>query len=259
MGNKLLTDQSGNMKLAKNNSPTWALSLAPGNLSGHEVCPYRTAGCTHACVAKAGNAIVFPRIMQARIRKTQWFFKDRAGFLAQLNKELSSANEKCRKNNVIGLVRLNTFSDISWEHIIDLGQFTNLRFYDYTKNIKRAEDSVRSDVRYVHPDGTPYYRLCYSINENTDLERAKALLRAGGTVAVVFGDIKYRNGKNKGDMHPQYWGFPVVDGDATDDRFNDPRGCVVGLRLKGTNNMRKVAVDSGFARTTSVQLTVRGA
>jgi hypothetical protein len=33
---------------------------------------------------------------------------------------------------------------------------------------------------------------------------------------------------------PTHWhGLPVVDGDATDNRFDDPGGVVVGLRAKG--------------------------
>jgi hypothetical protein len=201
---------------------------------------------------------IFPRIMQARIEKTKWFFNDRKAFLAQLNKELASANRKCGKLGKIGLIRLNTFSDIAWENILNLKQYTNLRFYDYTKSIDRAERSVRGDVRYVHENGERFYRLCYSANENTDMNRMDALIRSGGNVAVVFGDIKYRNAKNKGAMHSLWRGFPVVDGDSTDDRYNDPAGHVVGLRLKGNNKMRGSAVAAGFAmtRTVPVALTV---
>lgn len=253
---KLLTPQAANMKTDKNVLPTWSLSLAPGNLSGHEVCPHRTAGCTAACVAKSGNATVFPRVMQARIRKTQYFFKNRAEFIARLIAELKKADAQCKRDGTLGLVRLNTFSDIAWECIIDLGSFENLRFYDYTKSVKRAMQSAQNDVRFMRPDGTKAYRLCYSANENSNDKDIHAILDAGGTVAVVFGDIKY-NAHTKGPMHPTYKGYPTIDGDLTDDRYNDAGGHIVGLRLKGTNAMRESACSSNFART--AQLTVRGA
>jgi len=39
-----------------------------------------------------------------------------------------------------------------------------------------------------------------------------------------------------------YRGFPVIDGDLTDNRFNDPIGVIVGLRVKNTGKKD----ESGF-------------
>lgn len=245
---RLLSAGSANTKLAKNQNPTWSLSLAQGNLSGFEVCPFRTEGCTSACVGSAGRAGTFPAIMQARIKKTRRFFEDRQGFLAQLRRELANADRWCSRKGVVGRVRLNTFSDIAWEHMLDLTEYKNLRFYDYTKNHVRA-------MRVAQTWGS-VYRLCYSVNESTTDAMISDLLNAGGTVAVVFGDIKYVNFANKGRL-PQTWrGYTVVDGDEHDDRYGDSYGVVVGLRLKGTRLMRQAAMDTGFARSAMTTLTL---
>lgn len=188
-------------------------------------------------------------IVQARIRKTNWFFEDRSSFLEQLKDELLNADRYCAKRKTKGLVRLNTFSDIRWDRMIDTKAYPNLRFYDYTKSLDSAKDSI----------GTNYRRI-YSVNEHSDLAAVVAFVKSGGTAAVVFGDVEYNPSHGKLGKLPRRWnGLRVVDGDATDDRFNDPVGVVVGLRLKGTKAARAAACASGFARESkTVALTVGG-
>lgn len=247
--NDLLQPGKANTKTAKNEMPTWSLSLAQADTSGFEVCPHRTRGCTQVCVGKAGLAGVFKTVSQSRIAKTRLFFEDRKTFVAQLIHELNRANKKCEKRGQIGLVRLNTFSDIAWESILDLTAFPSLRFYDYTKNIKRAFAAI----------GQSHRRVCYSLNEKSDMGKVRELLQRGGTVAVVFGDVLYNPSHGKiGPLPDTYLGVPVVDGDATDDRYNDPHGVVVGLRLKGTIERKRAACDTGFARNAFTTLTVGG-
>lgn len=238
----LLTKGSSNTKLAKNDTPTWALSLAQHNLSGHNVCPHATAGCIAACVGSCGLASVFGTVMAARIRKTRAFFSRRAEFVSRVERELGNAVKWLEKRgHAAGVVRLNTFSDIGWEGILNLGSFRTLRFYDYTKSMKRAMAAAAGTGLYDN------YRLCYSVNEHSDMEQVKALLRAGGTAAVVL-DVRYVNKDNKDEMPTSFMGFPMIDGDAKDDRSSDPRGCFVGLRLKGTKAKRADAIRCGFAR-----------
>ena len=71
---KLFT--TGNPKLMKGTKKgylSFVLHLAPANLSGKEVCPKRTAGCTAACLNTAGRGGIFKAgestnvIQQARI------------------------------------------------------------------------------------------------------------------------------------------------------------------------------------------------
>ena len=83
----------GNPKTLKGMSQgynTYILHLAPADLSGNEVCPKRTAGCTIACLNLAGRGGMFKKgettntIQQARIRKTKLFFSNRDQFMACL-------------------------------------------------------------------------------------------------------------------------------------------------------------------------------
>lgn len=248
----LLQREDSNTKTAKNNQYTWSLSLAQAKVSGREVCPFRSNGCTAVCVGKAGLAIVFSRIMEARIRKTKLFFENRGHFLAKLLRELELADIYCAKKNTIGLVRLNTFSDISWHKMINVEVYKNLKFYDYTKNLKSVYECME----------IPNYRKCYSYSENSNWADIKQLLDSGGNVTVVFKDIEYKPSHGKiGPMPDTFMGYKVVDGDKTDNRFDDPRGVIVGLRLKGNIANKKIACDSGFAINafgTSANLTIGG-
>ena len=76
---------------------SFILHLAPADLSGRETCPKRTAGCTAACLNTAGRGGMFKRgentnvIQKARIRKTNYFFADRAGFMLDLYKDIQKA------------------------------------------------------------------------------------------------------------------------------------------------------------------------
>lgn len=247
---KLLTRGNNNAKLAKNQAPTWSLSLSPANTSGHEVCPWRSDGCTQVCVAHCGRAVMYATVPAARIRKTRAFFARRAEFLARVVKELYNANKWCRDRGVIGRVRLNTFSDLPFEQWIVLSAFDSLRFYDYTKSIARARRAATGDALYDN------YRLCYSLNERSDERSVMNLIDAGGTVAVVLGDVRYVNSKNKEPMPAEWNGRPLIDGDESDDRANDPRGVFVGLRLKGTKAFKAAGIASGFARSKMVPLTI---
>jgi hypothetical protein len=72
--------------------------------------------------------------------------------------------------------------------------------------------------------------LTFSRKESNDRD-VSAAIRNGLNVAVVF------------DKLPEtYLGLPVVSGDDTDIRINDPRGVVVGLKAKGPAKKDK----SGF-------------
>ena len=76
---------------------SFILHLAPADLSGREVCPKRTKGCTDACLNKAGRGGMFRKgentnmIQKARIRKTQYFFNNRADFMLDLVSEIRKA------------------------------------------------------------------------------------------------------------------------------------------------------------------------
>lgn len=253
---RLLLPGDDHPKLGKNEERTWHLSLAPGNLSGHEVCPRRTPGCSFSCVGQTGLSSVFANIMEARIRKTREFFADRRGFLAQLDRELSHASHHQRKLGQLAYVRLNAYSDIAWESMLPLADYPGLRFYDYTKIRSRAIASASRARAFIDHKGRQIYRLCYSDSERDALPSTLSVIDAGGTVAVVLSDIQYVPSAGiVGKMPKAYLGRKLIDGDRHDNRFRDPPGVFVGLRLKGNKAERAHARETGFA-VPSVQFMV---
>lgn len=213
-----------NTKLEKGNKLSWqtrGLSLAPANISGKQLCPHRSAGCELACLNTAGMG-VFSNVQQARINKSKFLIEKRADFLAQLEKELANLNKQAGKGKQIA-VRLNVLSDLPWHNLIDMSKFQNLKFYDYTPNVKRM-------IQFLNGELPANYHLTFSRKENNQA-LVELVANMGGNVAVVF------------DKLPEtYLGKPVVDGDATDLRFLDPKGVIVGLKAKGKGKQD----DSGF-------------
>ena len=196
---------------------TGILYLAPGDISGHEVCAWRNAGCTAACLYTAGRG-AFSNVKQSRIRKTRWFFADREAFYVALRSDIEQLIQDAEKMGLIPCVRLNGTSDIVWEYGKSsiIRAFPNEQFYDYTKSVHRAVQSLTSEL---WPSN---YHLTFSYS-GTNFADCIKVLRLGGNVSVVFDGVK-----------PKAWGgAPVIDGDLHDLRFTDPSGTVVGLKAKG--------------------------
>lgn len=209
----ILTPPDGNAKYLKDLTVvTYGLSLAQSNTSGvANVCPFSTAGCRAACVAKNGNG-AFNKTQDARALKVKFLLAHPAAMLTLIAAEIDAAY------SVYGgrlRVRLNTFSDIRWEEVAPW-LFTDrpyVSFYDYTKDWNRIPPSN--------------YRLTLSASERQNVFAIRPEVKSGQNVAVVFGTRKQ-------DALPTEWhGMRVVDGDKSDNRANDPFGVIVGLRAKG--------------------------
>ena len=189
---------------------SFILHLAPADLSGRETCPKRTVGCTAACLNTAGRGGMFRRgentnmIQKARIRKTEYFFNDRAGFLADLEADIRKGIRFAEKQGLIPVFRLNGTSDISWEKYGIIEKFPTTQFYDYTKVLGRKVKHLSN------------YHLTFSKADGNDSDVAEALLQGMSVVAVY-------------DAIPA--GVPSAD--ETDLRFLDPRGIMLGLKAKG--------------------------
>jgi hypothetical protein len=228
---KLLS--TGNPKVLKGMKQgynTYILHLAPANISGYETCPKRTAGCTAACLNTAGRGGMFKKgettnvIQQARIRKTQFFFEERTGFMEWLVKDIELAIKQSIKKKLIPVFRLNGTSDLAWEkyEVVRNGKlyrnifsaFPDVQFYDYTKILGRKIQNIEN------------YHLTFSAADGNDDDVKKAI-KQGYNVATVFGLKKTEP------MPDQYMGLPVFNGDESDLRFLDPEGVVVGLYAKG--------------------------
>lgn len=194
---------------------TAILYLAPADISGYEVCPKRTAGCSSACLYKAGRG-AFSNVQQSRIAKTKFYFENRALFMSQLRAEITAFIRKAQRMGLIPVVRLNGTSDIPFERApVDgfsniMSAFPNIQFYDYTK---------RANRRNLPPN----YHLTFSLAENNDAD-AQVALENGMNVAVVF------RTKN---LPTTFWGRTVINGDDSDLRFLDGQGKIIGLKAKG--------------------------
>jgi hypothetical protein len=66
------------------------------------------------------------------------------------------------------------------------------------------------------------YHLTFSRSECND-QQVEQAINLGANIAVVF----------RNQLPATYKGLPVINGDLTDLRINDPKNCVVGLVAKG--------------------------
>lgn len=243
----------GNPKTAKGEGYgylTAIMHLAPEKVSGRNVCPHASAGCAAACLNTAGRGGIgldadgLNMIQAARIRRTRFFHRDRAAFMAQLVEEIRKHKRAASRHGLRPAVRLNGTSDLPWEAFPVtrkwrdgseqtfpniFAAFPSVTFYDYTKWPMRLRKVA----------GIPNYSLTYSVSEHPEADkRAAEYLAAGRGVAVVFDCGKSES------LPTSYLGAPVIDGDATDLRFTDAPGVIVGLRAKG----RAKKDTSGFVR-----------
>ena len=219
----LISNGNTNAKTIKNDQETYILYLSPYNLNdtGKNVCPFATKGCAAACLNSAGRG-KFSNVQLARRRKTNLFFQDPQSFTQQLAMDLAKINNKALKENKTIFVRLNGTSDINFEKLlnrylnISFAQFAGLKFYDYTKDKNKA-------LEYSTKEKREKYRITYSRSEKDTEKDIQNLLNNGVNVAAVFSK----------DLPDTYLGFPVINGDLTDLRFNDQLGVIVGLKAKG--------------------------
>ena len=202
---------------------SFILHLAPADLSGHNTCPKATAGCKSACLNTAGRGGMFKKgentnmIQKARIRKTKYFYEDRAGFMLDLAYDIQKAIAFAKKQGLTPVIRLNGTSDLSWEkyevpvfctrNIFEL--YPNVQFYDYTKVLGRKVADI------------PNYFLIFSQADGNEADVSRAMVK-GMNVAAVFDEVP-----------ETYMGKPVINADETDLRFLDPKGVIAGLKAKG--------------------------
>ena len=190
-------------------------------------CPMaEQANCIDACLYTAGRG-AFNNVQAARMRKTEWFYRDRDKFMYDLYNDIWKFSRYCRMRGIQPCVRLNGTTDIRWE-TIKLGQFINfadymgnifeefpeVQFYDYTKISNRKTKHI------------PNYHLTWSYS-GANVQYADKLQDAldnGMNAAVVF---------RKEYKQPKWRGINVTDGDKDDLRFLDPSNSIVALYAKG--------------------------
>jgi hypothetical protein len=228
----ILTSGAAQYKLGKNSLPSFGLMLTPErgmmadsvadirtafNLSGGiNLCPRASKGCVLACLSRSGQSGM-PDQQRAQCVRTAFIlaYPYESGLI--VGAELRAA---IRRHGAINL-RLNVTSDIRWE-LIAPDMMTALtgagvKLYDYT--------AWAPADRLPSPD----YSLTYSAKEPSHTSDAYLIdiLASGGNVAVPFTT-------RRGDALPAtYLGYPVIDGDVSDERRHDAPGVIVGLRGKG--------------------------
>jgi hypothetical protein len=259
----MLTPDGYSPKLNKGRARGYSSAImhfAPANLSGYDVCQYRSAGCTAACLNTAGHGGIsldangLNDVQRARIARTLTYFLNRFVFIEVMLREITTHIRRATANGMIPAVRPNGTSDLPWERIrLNDGRtlfetFPTIQFYDYTKHVVRALDNAAGK----HPSN---YSLTFSRSETNESD-CLAVLAAGGNVAVVFKICKCKRAcKHEIPDGLTYFGRPVVNGDHDDLRFLDPAGVVVGLKAKG----RAKQDASGFVVDIADCATVFGA
>ena len=205
-----------NGKLKKMGLPIYGLSLCPANFASlSNQCGFHGA-CLLTCLFFSGinnmlkNISAFaeggelPDAIKKCIRRQFLFDHNKEFFYQKLGLEISSLHALFGDDLKI---RMNIFSDIDFTDFIT--SFNQVQFYDYTKDWNRTE--------------LPNYSLTFSDSEKTSTSAIVKKLESGNNVAMVF----------EGNKLPDSWqGYQVLNGDLSDDRVSDLKGCIVGLTEK---------------------------
>lgn len=205
-----------NAKLRKGENYNVGLELLPDGLSGVNLCPGAGA-CKLSCIAftGTGNILTYKRLydggmpnaIKAKCKRTKLFLEDREFFEQVLDIEISAAKRYADLKGVPMAVRLNVSSDVDWSEFIET--HSHITFYSYSKVFNRKTQQN--------------HHVTFSASENTSPATIKKLVAGGNNVAMIFHKV------------PAVWnGIPVVDGDITDNRYEDAKGVIIGLKFKRT-------------------------
>ena len=206
---------------------TAIMYMLPWKSAGINVCPMaEVAACVDGCLNSAGRGQM-NSVQAARARKTEWFAKDRDGFMRQLVDDVQRFVKYCAKKGIQPCVRLNGTSDIRWENIkVDgmsiMNMFPDVQWYDYTK-ISNRKVPANYHLTFSYSAANPLYA-----------KHVKQALINRMNIAVVF--------RHKVRIPKRFLGLPTIDGDRDDLRFLDPQDSIVALYAKGS----AVRDDSGF-------------
>jgi hypothetical protein len=215
---KLLSNGLSNAKTAKNGVKSFILYLSPStqNDKGQNLCPQASEGCIFACLNTAGLAGVYPKIIQARINKTNFYVNKKAEFLNLLAHEIRNEIRKADGTKLV--FRLNGTSDLDFVFLLkkyanfDLLNIENVLLYDYTKVLARAK-------RYLYADN---YTVTFSRSESNEADFLEAV-KLGINTAVVFSHS----------LPDTYAGATVINGDKSDIEMLSNKGVILGLKAKG--------------------------
>lgn len=211
---------------------TAIMYLIPWKTLGHNLCPSaELAACLGPCLVSAGRGQM-SSVQAGRLRKTEWFIRDREGFMRQLAKDIASFVSYCEKRGIKPCVRLNGTSDVRWElQFIDglslMEMFPQVQFYDYTK-IANRKVPANYHLTFSYSNANPKYA-----------KQVQIALDRGMNIAVVW--------RHKDRIPASFLGLPTIDADRDDLRFLDSANgqqVVAALYAKG----KAVRDTSGFVQ-----------
>ena len=188
------------------------------------VCKGKSKGCYASCLVNSGR-MGMTLAVNARKNRTERYFNQRDLFLIQLKGEIASKLAQAQKQGKRLAIRLNGTSDLDWSEVYNT--FPMIQFYEYTKRPDLAKKLSK----------LPNVDVTFSKHENHSSTAVKKVLDSGVNVAIVFKD----------QVPSTYIDVKVIDGDKHDRRFEDDKGRIIGLKLKGTNKVKQLAIQSGFA------------
>jgi hypothetical protein len=205
-----------NSKLRKGDNYNVGLELLPDGLSGINLCPGAGA-CKLSCIAftGTGNILTYKRLyeggmpnaLKAKCKRTKLFLEDRKFFMDVLDIELCASKRYADLKGATMAVRLNVSSDVDWTEFME--SHPTIKFYSYTKVFNRKD--------------LPNHHVTYSASENTSVATIKKFINKGKNVAMIFKKV------------PNEWnGIKVINGDETDNRYEDGHGIIIGLKFKRT-------------------------
>lgn len=232
---------------------TFVLHLAASDASGKwDVCKFASIGCRSACLIHAGR---LPMSADLQTWRTRLLFTDPDEFYTRLYEEIVNGARASERAGLTPVFRLNGTSDLPWERmglqdgVSIFEAFPEHQFYDYTKfPLSGRRDALK------HGN----YHLTFSWSEGPRTlpegqrrawvaQAAQEWLDVGVNVTAVFG----RYVREENILPPRHdLGFGdlrVIDGDADDLRFLDPKGVIVGLKAKFKSyDILERGIESGF-------------
>lgn len=238
-----------NPKTLKNgtvsDSPTLVLHLEPVTFG---VCP-AAGSCAALCLNKAGNTVYLTNKLSRRRKRSHAYQYHRGSFLRLIVADAA----RYRAKGYVGM-RLNGTSDIAWEAeqvsldphlisyvsrrypqfaifspgiytIVEVMRAMGYQMYDYTKRVDRNWEFAAA---------LGYHLTLSWGGRNDDTIFAVAAKHRLNVAAPVYG-VKRSQALPETITHGGVT-YPVLDGDVTDWRRDDPasRVHIVGLRLKRT-------------------------
>lgn len=201
----IITRPESQPKAKLNEIYTATLNLVAGS---DNFCT-NTEACEDTCVTHHSWRARSSMVQLARDTRAQFLVQHPHLFAAVLQWDV----ELLLRQHPTAMMRPNCNQDVAWEKVFPW-LLDMLPMYDYTKRINR--------VGWVGSQ----YRVTYSATSFTREQAVRRLIDRGDTVTMVFPTKKHQV--------PDEWkGIQVIDGDVSDDRFNDPNGVIIGLSWKG--------------------------